>query len=248
MTEQYAASMPSSALARSFNWLSRHEFAVLLAVFGCTGGTLAFVYIANIMTAGTIKPFDEMLLLAMRNPADLSISIGPLWLQETARDFSALGSIGVLFLISASVLAYLLLSGRFGAAIFTIIALNGGFVVRTVLKHSFDRPRPDLVPHSTEVFSSSFPSGHTIMASVVYLTLAAMLAQVLPHSRQKAFVLLIAIGITLLTGASRVYLGVHWPSDVLAGWTAGAAWASLCWLVARWVQRRGQLKAPDAAT
>src|SRR5690625_3717230 len=179
MTEQYAASMPSSALSRSFKWLGRHELAVLLAVLSCAGGTLAFVYIANIMTAGTIKPFDEMLLLAMRNPADLSIPIGPLWLQEMARDFSALGSIGVLFLISASVLAYLLLSGRFGAAIFTIIALNGGFVVRTVLKHSFDRPRPDLVPHSTEVFSSSFPSGHTIMASVVYLTLAAMLARVL---------------------------------------------------------------------
>lgn len=243
MTKQYTAPLQPSALIRGLTWLGRPDLAVLLAVFGLAGGTLAFIQVANATLAGAIAPWDEMLLLALRNPADLSDPIGPLWLQEIARDFSGLGGIGTLFLLSASVLAYLLLSGRFGAAIFTIMALNGGFLVRTVLKHGFDRPRPDLVPHGTEVFSSSFPSGHTIMATVVYLTLAAMLARVLPSYRLKALVLLVALTVTILTGASRVYLGVHWPSDVLAGWTAGAAWVSLCWLTAHWLQRRGSREA-----
>lgn len=246
MTKEYAVPPQASALTRSLNWLGRHELAVLLAMVGLAGGSLAFFQIANAVLTDAIMPFDEMLLLAMRNPADLADPIGPLWLEEMARDFSGLGSIGVLFLLSASALAYLVLSGRFRAAIFTIIALNGGFLVRTVLKHSFDRPRPDLVSHGTEIFSSSFPSGHTIMATVVYLTLAAMLARVLPAYRLKALVLLAALLVTVLTGASRVYLGVHWPSDVLAGWTAGAAWASLCWLGAYRLQRRGRLETVPA--
>jgi undecaprenyl-diphosphatase len=248
MTKSYTAALPPGALGRGLNWLGRHELSVLLAIVGAAGGTLGFIQVATAMQVGTIKSFDEMLLLALRNPADLSDPLGPAWLEEMARDFTALGSTGVLFVLGASVLAYLLLAGRFRTAVFTIVALNGGFLLSSALKLGFDRPRPDVVPHGMDVFTPSFPSGHSMMAAVTYLTLAVMLARSQPHYRLKAYLLLVAVLLTLLVGASRVYLGVHWPSDVLAGWTAGAAWASLCWLVARWLQHRGRIEPPHGVS
>ncbi len=115
----------------------------------------------------------------------------------------------------------------------------------TLLKQLFSRPRPDLVPHESFVYTASFPSGHSMMAAVTYLTLGALLARVQPRRQVKAYLLVLAALVTLLVGISRVYLGVHWPTDVLAGWAAGAIWALLSWLVARWLQRRGQVE-PDA--
>jgi undecaprenyl-diphosphatase len=115
-----------------------------------------------------------------------------------------------------------------------------------LLKAGFDRPRPDLVPHATNVYSSSFPSGHSMTAAVAYLTLAAVLIRVQSRRRLQAYVLGLAILLTVAVGVSRVYLGVHWPSDVLAGWSAGAAWAVLCWGVALWMQRKGDVeKGPE---
>jgi undecaprenyl-diphosphatase len=111
-----------------------------------------------------------------------------------------------------------------------------------VLKEFFERPRPDLVPHGAEVFTASFPSGHAMMSAVVYLTLGALLARVETGLRVKAFVLSVSVLLTVLVGISRVYLGVHWPTDVLAGWTVGAAWAVMCWLIARVLQRKGRVE------
>ena len=111
-----------------------------------------------------------------------------------------------------------------------------------VLKQIFERGRPDLVPHAVQVFSASFPSGHATLSAVTYLTLGALVARLAPHRLAKAYVLGVAIVLTLLVGTSRVYLGVHWPTDVLAGWCVGAAWAIACWLVAVWLQRRGKVE------
>jgi undecaprenyl-diphosphatase len=219
-------------------WLGSHELSVLLSAVVLSAGAWGFVELADEVTEGESLSIDETVLLSLRNSADLSDPIGPGWVEEMGRDFTALGSMGVLTLITLAVLGYLLLAGRNRASLFTLIAVSGGMLLSTVLKMGFDRARPDLVPHDTVVYTASFPSGHSMMAAVTYLTLAAILSRVHHGALLKAYLLIIAAVITLLVGVSRVYLGVHWPTDVLAGWAAGGAWAALCWLIARALQRR----------
>jgi undecaprenyl-diphosphatase len=140
------------------------------------------------------------------------------------------------------VIGFLVFVRKRGAALLVAVSVGGGSALGHLLKFGFDRPRPDLVPHGVLVHTASFPSSHAMMSAVVYLTLGALLARVQPRRRVKAYLLFLGILLTLIVGSSRVYLGVHWPSDVLAGWTLGAAWALLCWLVALWLQRRGQVE------
>lgn len=231
-----------SLLAR----LGRYELVTLLCVAVFSGGIWGFVALAGEVIEGDTQSIDESLLLALRNPADLSDPIGPGWVEEMGRDFTALGGVGVLVLIMLGVLGYLLLARRYRTALFASIAVPGGILLSTVMKMGFDRPRPDLVPHEAMVYTASFPSGHSMMSAVTYFTLAALLIRVQPALRLKAYLLILAILLTLLVGISRVYLGVHWPTDVLAGWTAGASWAALCWIVMRWMQRRGQVESEES--
>jgi undecaprenyl-diphosphatase len=129
-----------------------------------------------------------------------------------------------------------------------LIATLGGWGLGLLLKAVFGRPRPSVIPHLVEVQSLSFPSGHAMMSAVVYLTLAALLAQLSAQWAQRVYILAVGLLLTLLVGLSRVYLGVHYPTDVLAGWSAGLAWAILCWLVGRWLQRRGIVEKPHEHT
>jgi undecaprenyl-diphosphatase len=117
-------------------------------------------------------------------------------------------------------------------------------LLSTLLKDVFDRPRPSVVPHLSYVATSSFPSGHSLMAAVVYLTLGSLLARLVQSARLKLYFLSVAVVLACLVGMSRVYLGVHYPTDVLAGWAAGLAWAVLCWLLARYLQQRGAVEKP----
>ncbi|WP_104202779.1 phosphatase PAP2 family protein [Billgrantia saliphila] len=233
----------SSVLA----WLGQHEFSTLLSVLVLSGGIWTFVELADEVTEGDTLSVDETVLLMLRNPADHADPLGPGWVEEMGRDFTALGGVGVLVMITVGALGYLLLARRFRAALFTSVAVPGGMLLSTLMKIGYDRPRPDLVPHESLVYTASFPSGHAMMSAVTYLTLAALLSRVQAEMRLKAYLLTMAILLTLLVGASRVYLGVHWPTDVLAGWTAGAAWAALCWLAMRWLQRRGQMESDGAS-
>lgn len=235
------ASWPSRWMAR-LGLRPRH--ALLVAAVLC-GGAWAFAELADDVTEGETHRIDTRLLLAMRHPADRSDPVGPGWLEEMARDFTALGGIGVLLFIVLAAIGYLLISRHHRTALFTAVAVAGGQLLSSLLKLGFDRPRPDLVPHGVTVSTASFPSGHSMMAAVTYLTLAALLCRLRLAARVKAYLLLIAAFLTLIVGASRVYLGVHWPTDVLAGWMAGAAWAALCWLVARWLERRGTMAAAE---
>ncbi|MDI5891767.1 phosphatase PAP2 family protein [Halomonas rhizosphaerae] len=230
-----------SKLAR----LARYEFGALLCVLVLFGGVWGFVELADEVSEGDTQSIDETLLLSLRNPADHTDPLGPGWLEELGRDFTALGGVGVLVLVSLGALGYLLLARRYRAALLAAVAVPGGILLSTMMKVGFDRPRPDLVPHDSIVYTASFPSGHAMMSAVTYLTLAALLVRVQPELRLKAYILVLAILLTLLVGMSRVYLGVHWPTDVLAGWTAGAAWAALCWLAMRWMQRRGQVETEE---
>lgn len=210
--------------------------ALLLAV---SAAVWTFAEIADEVVEGETHVFDERLLLALRTPGDVTDPLGPLWFEEMVRDFTALGSMGVLTFVSLAAFGYLLLSRRAGLALTLFAAVAGGMIASTLLKLGFERPRPDLVPHGTEVMTHSFPSGHSMLSAVVYLTLGALLARAQDRRRLGAYLLTVMTVLTLLVGASRVYLGVHWPTDVLAGWSAGAAWALACWLVATWLQRRG---------
>src|SRR5690606_5772577 len=158
-------------------WLGSHEFPVLLSAVVLSAGAWAFVELADEVTEGEYASIDEAVLLSLRNPADLSDPIGPGWVEEMGRDFTALGSMGVLTLITLAVLGYLLLAGRNRASLFTLLAVSGGMLLSSLLKMGFDRARPDLVPHDTVVYTASFPSGHSMMAAVTYLTLTAILSR-----------------------------------------------------------------------
>ncbi|MEX2479994.1 MAG: phosphatase PAP2 family protein [Gammaproteobacteria bacterium] len=202
----------------------------------------AFIELADEVVEGSTAAIDEAILLALRNPADTTEPLGPAWLEEMMRDFTGLGGTGILTLFTLGASGYLILRRKQKAALAVLIAVGGGILLSTAVKLGFDRPRPDLVPHGSYVQTASFPSGHSMMSAVVYLTLAVMLARVRPQWRIKTYVLACAVLLTVLVGASRVYLGVHWPSDVLAGWSIGAAWALTCWLVTLLLQRRGQIE------
>ncbi|WP_114768254.1 phosphatase PAP2 family protein [Microvirga subterranea] len=213
-----------------------------LAAFGFFAW--AFMELADTVREGEIHALDSRLLLALRDPTNLANPIGPSWLEEAARDITGLGGYAVLSIITWGTWAYLMIVGKRGTALLVLVAVIGGTLLSSGLKLGFERPRPDLVPHATRVYTASFPSGHAMMSAVTYLTLGALLARVETRRRARAFIVGLAVAMTLLVGMSRVYLGVHWPSDVLAGWSVGAAWASLCWFVALQLQRRGQVEKP----
>lgn len=226
-------------LLRLLAWLGSHELGLLLSLAAIAAGVWAFAEIADRVTDGDTTKFDRTILLAMRNRD--KTPLGPPWVQETARDFTALGSVAVLGLLGIGACGFLALSGRARLAWFTAAALTSGLLLSTLLKNLFHRARPDLVPWSTQVYTASFPSGHSMLSAVTYLTLAALLARSQTRRALKAWFLLSAVLLTLLVGLSRVYLGVHWPTDVLAGWTAGSVWALTCWLVARRLEKRREL-------
>ncbi|MEO8557945.1 MAG: phosphatase PAP2 family protein [Rhodospirillales bacterium] len=217
--------------------LARRETLLLSVLLLVAGGVWAFIAIASEMVEGETQAIDRMLLLALRNPTNPDQPIGPEWLQQTALQITALGSTTILTLITLAAIAWLLLLRKRGEALLLAVAIGGGALLSTLLKDGFARPRPDLVPHGDLVHSLSFPSGHAMSSAVVYLTLAVLLARFQPHRRLKIYLVSLAIALTVLIGVTRVYLAVHWPSDVLAGWCMGSAWALLCWTVAsRWMK------------
>jgi undecaprenyl-diphosphatase len=218
-----------------FAWLGSHELSVLLALAAVAAGAWLFIQIASAVGSGSTQAFDRALLLAMRHPSDLT-PLGSPAIQESARDITALGGVSVLALLTVFTSSFLLLDGKTRMALFVLGAVLSGALVSTLLKNAFQRPRPDLVPRGSYVSTASFPSGHSMLSAVTYLTLGALLARSEKRKRLKAYFLLIAAALSFLVGVSRVYLGVHWPTDVLAGWTAGASWAILCSLAARWLQ------------
>lgn len=223
----------------------RSEYVLLILIALIGGGAWGFIELAEEVVEGETHAMDEAILLAMRSPGDRSDPIGPGWVEEIGRDFTALGGVALLSLIALAVAGHLMLRGKRHATFYLIVTVGGGMLLSTVMKMGFDRPRPDLVPHGSVVYTASFPSGHSMMAAVVYLTLGALLARMESNPRARIYALSVALFLTIAVGVSRVYLGVHWPTDVLAGWTAGATWALFCWLGARALQRRGEIESSD---
>ena len=215
---------------RRFTWSA----AVILLL-----GSLGFLGLADQVMEGQTARLAQRLLRAMRVPGAPDQPIGPAWVQEGFRDFTGLGGTGVLGLLSIATLGYLWLMGMRRAALHLLIAVIGGLLVSLALKAGFQRARPDLISHGSIVYTSSFPSGHSMLSAIVYLTGGAMLALIHRRRAVRLFILACAALATLLVGVSRVYLGVHWPTDVIAGWAIGAAWAALCWLIVQRAQTRG---------
>jgi undecaprenyl-diphosphatase len=223
-------------------WFAQRDLVLLTGALLLVALGWAFVEIADEVIEGETQDIDDRILMALRerdNPAD---PIGPPWLEELGRDMTALGGVLVLTTLTAAVLGFLLIQRKSHAALFLAVATGGALVASLVLKNSFDRPRPDVVPHLSDVMTSSFPSGHSMLSAAIYLTLGAMLARMSEQKRLKLYFLAIAMVLTSLVGLSRVYMGVHYPTDVLAGWTIGLAWAVLCWLAARRLQRAGRVE------
>jgi len=219
--------------------LARREIVAVAAFLGIALALLAFIAITDEVMEGEgeVRWFDDGLLLALRTQ-DLSDPIGPRWFEETVAEITALGGFGVLALVTLLVAGFLAMQRKWSDVALVFVATIGGTAISEGLKIGFSRPRPDLVAHVVEVTSMSFPSGHAMLSAVTYLTLGALLARSQDRARDRGYILGAAILVTLLIGVSRVYLGVHWPTDVLAGWCLGAAWALLCWTVATLIMRR----------
>lgn len=202
----------------------------LLAFFGVTLGLWGFLTIAGEMSEGETRAFDQYLLLALRTPGDPSNPIGPRWFEESMRDITALGGFTVLTLLTLTTVVALLRSGRKLEAAMMATTVIGAELSSDLLKLAYARPRPMLVPHESYVYSNSFPSGHSAVSAATYLMLALLLANAVKRRQSRAMIYSVAILIIVAVGVSRAYLGVHWPTDVLAGWALGGAWAILGWI------------------
>ena len=231
---------------RPARWLLRNaELNALVSTALVVCAIWAFAELADEVLEGATRDLDRDLLLLLRTPGDLSDPIGPPILEEMGRDLTALGGVIVLTLTTLLAGGFFLMRRQFGSMLYLWLTVGGGILVSGIAKEFFARPRPDLVPHGSIVHTASFPSGHSMMAAVAYLTLGVLVARVLPQRRLKSYVMAVAVFVTGLVGFSRVYLGVHWPTDVLAGWLVGLGWAMLCLLGARALSRRGRVE-PDA--
>lgn len=209
------------------------ELKVLLGLLVIIGGTWVFLELGEAVQKGTTKDFDDHVLKIFRAPDNDRELIGPPWVHEVARDITALGGYFVLFFVTTIVCSYLVLMRKWAASIFIAVASLTGWLVSSLLKAFFDRPRPDVVEHLSHAFTSSFPSGHSMMSAIVYLTMGALLARFANRGSVRIYCLSVAILLSGLIGCSRVMMGVHYPTDVLGGWSAGLVWATLCWLIAR---------------
>jgi len=223
--------------------LGRHELGLIAAVFAAAALLLGFGLLAEEVLKGDPSGFDLAVIMSLRSGGNLADPIGPPWLEELGRDVTALGSFAFLGIVFVASVGYLLLVRMRALALLMAVAVLGGTTISTLLKMGFDRPRPD-IPHAARVFTASFPSGHALLSAVTFLTLGALLTRVTSERRIKAYFMVLAVSLTVLVGLSRLYLGVHYPSDVLAGWCVGSAWAVLCWAGALWLQQRGAVEPP----
>jgi len=216
---------------------AKRETGLLTALGAIAFGVWAFLHIAEEMGEGETRGFDTAVMLAMRT-GDHHDPIGPAWFEFAVRDITALGGYAVLTLLTLVSVGFLITTKKYADAVLLFVAVVGGDILSESLKVGFARPRPDLVAHVVETSSASFPSGHAMVSAATYLTIGALLARVQERDSVKSYIHVAAILITLVIGVSRVYLGVHWPTDVLAGWCLGAAWSILCVTAASFLARR----------
>jgi undecaprenyl-diphosphatase len=224
--------------AAVFRWLERHEIGFLVALVISTIGLWVFAELADAVVENETHAFDRAVILAMRDASDAGDPLGPRWFEELVRDVTALGGTAIVALVTFIGMGYALLRRASGMALAMSVAAIGAESGSSVIKLVFDRPRPELVPAFAHAYSASFPSGHAMVSAAVYLTLALQLARTHSDAMSRGYFFAIALVLVLAIGTSRVYLGLHWPTDVLAGWAAGTSWALVVDASARFVERR----------
>jgi undecaprenyl-diphosphatase len=235
---------------KSRTWRERlHEIGALGWVnFGIFAAALAlFAFIAHEVADGDHLPREQAIMAHLRTGTPVR-PIGPVWVAQAARDITGLGSSVVLTGLTVLAVGFLAFSRKFGAALFLALAAGGGQALNAALKSYYGRMRPDADFRWVPIDSPSFPSGHATSSAVIYLTLAVLLIRLTPERTQKAYLIGSALALSFFVGASRVYLGVHYPTDVVAGWCIGVAWAEVCWFAAHLLGRRRLAKTTAPAT
>lgn len=203
------------------------EFRILLALLVFAGGIWVFVGIADEVMEGEAAAFDNWVFKLVRGDDE----VPPLWLTEIMHNITSLGSITVLTIAIGIVAGFLFLRGEYRRMLLILAAGGLGEALVISLKTAFTRSRPELsLPPVIAETSPGFPSGHAMMSALVYLSLAALLTRTSPDMRIRVYILAVGFALTFIIGVSRIYLGVHHPTDVLAGWAIGFAWACAWWL------------------
>lgn len=197
------------------------------------GGAVALAVSILVLVGATIDrghqfAFDQAILLAMRNGAT---PIGPQWLERAMIDITALGGVTVLVLVVTIAVGLLLTARLWLTAALVLAATIGGSLAVDLAKVLVGRARPAVIDHLVQVHSASFPSGHSANSAIVYLTLATLITQIIDRPALRWYVIVVTVLLVTAIGCSRVYLGVHWPSDVLAGWSFGTLWALAWWAI-----------------
>jgi undecaprenyl-diphosphatase len=216
-----------------WRFIRRFEARVLVGLILVAGALWGFLSLADEMAEGETRAIDERLILALRTPGDLNDPIGSKTVEEVVRDMTALGGTMMVTVVTLVAVLSFAFHKKYRHAAVMGVAVLLAWASSASTKAMFARPRPDLVPHEVNVYSGSFPSGHATLAAACYLTLAMLVASLETRRRSKALAYGLAGAVLLTVGFSRVYLGVHWPSDVVAGWSLGAAWALAGWLALR---------------
>ena len=230
-------------LAPVARFLTRHGWVPLLALGLAVAGAWAFLGIAEEVKEGETKNFDDWIYEKLA--VGLYNNVGGYW-HQTGQDLTALGGSTVIPLLTAAVVGFLLLRRQWRTALFVAVAVVGGLLLSLWLKVVFDRPRPHIVGR-TLVMTKSFPSGHAANAAVAYLTMAILVARLVRGRWIKLYLFALGLLVPVLVGVSRVFLGVHWPTDVLAGWLLGLAWGLLVYAAATLLQRRGVVESEKQA-
>ena len=220
---------------RGFDWNEIAMLVTALVAFVC--GYLV-IELADEVKEGSTQTIDEWVLRSLRRDDGPAVRVGPAWLREAGLDLTALGSPVVLLLVVIAAVGFMCLRRRYGLVMFTILTTLSGWAATGLLKYWIGRDRPTIVPHLREVSTPSFPSGHAMVSAIVYLTLGTLLMQAVAGRAAKLYCLIMAMLLTMLVGISRIYLGVHYPTDVLAGWIAGVGWALSCWTIIQYSRRR----------
>lgn len=220
------------------DYLTRHGWLPLAAMLLALAGFWGFIELADDVQEGETTAFDRWVFDHIAGRYE---TIGR-FAQEGGRDLTALGGTTVITLMVSGVAIFLMLRRQWKSTAFVLAAVLGGLLLSLILKEFYDRSRPDIYAHHSWTSTSSFPSGHSANAAVTYLTMAILLSKLVESTKMKAYILTGGLLIPVLVGLSRIFVGVHWPTDVLAGWLIGLAWGLFVYSAATYLQEHGAIE------